>query len=206
MSAFIVGLTGGIGSGKTVCSDHFHTIGVPIIDTDVIAREIVQPGQRALSELSKAFGEKILLADGHLDRATLRDIAFSSSSNKAKLDAITHPAIRRATIEQISEVNYPYCIVVIPLLTSDSAFNELLDRILVVTADRETKIERVKTRSQLDREEVLRIMKTQLDDSTRLDFADDVVSNDGTIKDAQLAVDELHQRYLDLALSTPHLS
>lgn len=205
-SSFIVGLTGGIGSGKTVCSDHFHTIGVPIIDTDVIAREIVQAGKPALTELCSVFGEQILSDDGSLDRAKLREMAFSSTANKAKLDEITHPAIRHSTRQKIIDVNYPYCIVVIPLLTSDSAFIEFLDRVLLVTANQQTKIERVKKRSQLSRQEVMRIMKTQLDDSARLKFADDIISNDGTIKEAHLAVEQKHQNYLELASAAPHLA
>jgi len=200
-SSFVVGLTGGIGSGKTVCSDHFQTIGVPVIDTDVLARQIVEPGQAALSALIAEFGEQILNSDQTLNRAELREVAFSSDENKAKLDAITHPAIRALSIQKIAEVTYPYCIVVIPLLSKKSAFSEFLDRILVVTADYEIKIERVKKRSQLSRAEVEQIMQTQLSEDQRKEFADDIIANDRSIKDAQLAVEELHQNYLGYALS-----
>ena len=204
-SNYVIGLTGGIGSGKTLCSDHFHTLGAPIIDTDVIAREVVEPGKPTLEKLSTTFGDQILLSDGSLDRAKLRDIAFSSESNKSKLDNITHPAIRHATRLQIAEVNYPYCIVVIPLLTSESSFSQLLDRVLVVTADQETKVERVKKRSQLSRDDVVRIMKTQLDDRDRLRFADDIINNNSSIKQAHLAVEKLHQNYLELASTATHI-
>jgi len=199
--SYVIGLTGGIGSGKTVASDHFATLGVPIIDTDIIAREIVEPGKPALSELANAFGQTILTDNGALDRAALRELAFTNSENKNKLDAITHPAIRVETFLQIQRANYPFCIVVIPLLSDDSAFSELLDRICVVTADHNTKVERVKQRSKLSSDEVERIMQTQLTDEQRLAFADDVIENNGTIKDAQFEVEKLHQLYLDLSAS-----
>lgn len=197
--SFVVGLTGGIGSGKTVASDHFSKLGVPIIDTDIIARKIVEPGAPALAELVEAFGSDILLADGSLNRSALRILAFSSDKNKATLDSITHPAIRLETFGQIEQANYPYCIVVVPLLTAGSAFSELMDRILVVTAERETKITRVMQRSQLSRGEVERIMTTQLSDAERLEFADDVITNDTSIKDAQTEVEKLHELYLELS-------
>ena len=108
--SYVIGLTGGIGSGKTVVSDHFASIGVPIVDTDIIAREIVHPGEPALQKLIEAFGKQILLTDGRLDRATLRTLAFEDSDNKALLDSITHPAIREKAIQQITLVSFQYCI------------------------------------------------------------------------------------------------
>ena len=198
-TSFVVGLTGGIGSGKTVVSDHFAEIGVPVIDTDVIAREVVEPGQPALAQLVDAFGAQILQADGSLDREALREIAFSDPENKRTLDSITHPAIRVTTFKQIVDCTYPYCVVVIPLLVADSPFFEFMQRVLVVTAEQETKIERVKQRSQLSREEVLQIMRNQISDEERLQFADDVIANDGTIEDAHAEVERLHQVYLELS-------
>ena len=196
---FVVGLTGGIGSGKTVVSDHFASLGVPVVDTDVIAREIVEPGQAALAALVEEFGQQILTEDGALDRAAMREIAFSSDRNKSRLDAITHPAIRKKTFADIQTADYPYCIVVIPLLTAESAFTALLDRVVSVTVDRETRIQRVQKRSGLSREEVERIMATQLSDEERLAFSDDVISNDGSISDAHRRVEELHQLYFELS-------
>ena len=198
-SVFVVGLTGGIGSGKTVASDHFASLGAPVIDTDVIARLIVEPGQTALENLVTAFGESILLGDGSLDRAALRTIAFSNDKNKAALDAITHPAIRLETIRQINACSYPYCIVVIPLLTADSAFAAFMQRVLVVTADQESKIARVQKRSGLSRQEVQRIMQTQLSDAQRTEFSDDIIANNGSIADAQEEVERLHHLYLSLS-------
>lgn len=197
---YIVGLTGGIGSGKTVVSDHFAALGVPVIDTDVVARQVVEPGKPALAQLAEAFGNEILQNDGTLDRNKLRAIAFASDQNKHTLDTITHPAIRVETIAQISSVSYPYCIVVVPLLTADSPFNSFTQRVLVVTANHQTKIKRVQKRSNLSEEEVLSIMQTQLSDTQRREFADEVIENDGSIQDAQQQVEELHQYYLELSI------
>jgi dephospho-CoA kinase len=197
--SFVVGLTGGIGSGKTVASDHFAALGVPVIDTDIIARLIVEPGQPALQRLVKRFGNEVLKNDGTLNRAELRTLAFANDQNKAALDAITHPAIRFETASQISKCDYPYCIVVIPLLTADSAFAEFIQQVLTITANHETKVERVKKRSGLSRVEVERIMDTQLSDQERSDFADDIIANDGTIAEAQSEVERLHQLYLNLS-------
>lgn len=193
---FIVGLTGGIGSGKTVVSDYFADLGVPVIDTDVIARKIVEPGQAALLQLVEHFGDDILRTNGELNRDALRELAFADDASKARLDAITHPAIRLETIAQIRATRYPYCLVVVPLLRPDSEFSEMMQRILVVTARRETRIERVMKRSKLSRRQVEQIIATQLNEKQQLDFADDVVVNDGTIEDAQAQAEELHQKYL----------
>jgi len=196
---YVVGLTGGIGSGKTVVSDHFAKLGVPIIDTDVIARLIVAPDKPVLKKLVEVFGDEILQKNGELDRSALRTIAFSSADNKTQLDSITHPAIRTETLLQITQANYPYCLVVVPLLTADSPFIEVMQRVLVITAKRETKIKRVEKRSHLSRDEVEGIMATQLSDKDRLTFVDDVIANDGSIEEAQREVDKLHQLYLKLS-------
>ena len=196
---YVIGLTGGIGSGKTLASDHFASLKVPIIDTDIIARQIVEPGHEALAELVACFGDNILLANGQLNRSELRSLAFASPKNKQALDNITHPAIRKETARQVALVTAPYCLVVIPLLNKNSPFFSFLQRVLVVTANRNTKIDRVKKRSQLTKQEVVRIMETQLDDTERLSFADDVIENDSTIEDAYEQVEKLHQTYLTLS-------
>jgi len=195
---YVIGLTGGIGSGKTMVSDHFESLGVPVIDTDIIAREIVELGEPALEQLTGAFGKEILLADGTLNRSALRSLAFANKENKALLDSITHPAIGTRTVQQIAKVDFQYCILVVPLLKPSSKFIELMQRILVVTAEHETKLLRVAKRSGLSHKETERIMSTQLSDEERLDFADDIIANDGTIKEAQSRVEELHQQYLSL--------
>ena len=194
--SIIIGLTGGIGSGKTVASDHFGALGVPIIDTDIIARLVVEPGQAALAQLVEVFGSSILKDDGYLNRDALRELAFSNTENKAKLDEITHPAIRNETMRQLANVTFPYCIVVVPLLTKDSPFQGFMQRIIAVTCSEETRVTRVMQRSKLSREAVIKIISTQLTDQQRLEFADDVIANDGTIDDVKKAVEELHEKYL----------
>ena len=200
---FVVALTGGIGSGKTVVSDHFAGIGVPVIDTDVIAREVVQPGKPTLAKLVEHFGQNILTADGELDRDQMRKVAFSDKDNKAALDNITHPAIREETISQIGAVRYPYCVVVIPLLHASSAFAQLAQRILVVSAETETRIERVMQRNGLSRDQVKRIIASQPSEEERRDMADDIIDNNGSIADAQNCAEQLHQQYLLFSLNQP---
>ena len=196
---YVIGITGGIGSGKTLVSDHFASLNAPIIDTDIIARLIVEPDQPALLELVSAFGSEILLPSGELNRSQLRTLAFANDKSKATLDAITHPAIRQETVKQVQETNYPYCLVVVPLLIADSPFSAFMKRILVVTANRELKIQRVQQRSGLEKSEIERIMQTQLSDQQREEFADDIIANNGSIEDAHHAVEHLHERYLELA-------
>ena len=202
--AYVIGLTGGIGSGKTVISDHFATLGVPIIDTDVIARQVVEPGQETLDQLINAFGKHILTPSGELDRNALRQLAFSSPQNKVTLDNITHPAIRDRAWHEIQHAAYPYCVVVVPLLDSSSAFTKVMDRILVVTAERQIKIDRVKVRSNLSQQEVEQIMATQLDDSDRLAFANDIIANNGSLESVYQQVESLHQHYLKLSTKQHH--
>lgn len=198
---YVVGLSGGIGSGKTVASDHFATLNISIVDTDVIARQIVEPGKPALEALQKTFGQRILLKSGELDRPALREIAFSSDDNKAALDSITHPAIRQETAIQVAQCDSQYCVVVVPLLTEDSVFKNIMQRVLIVTAETEIKIQRVMRRSQLNREQVMRIMSTQLSDDQRLEFADDVIENNSSLEHVYQNVERLHETYLQLANS-----
>ena len=196
---YVVGLSGGIGSGKTLISDQFAKLGVPVIDTDVIARMVVEPGNATLQSLVDTFGKQILSVDGSLNRAAMRKIAFANSENKKLLDSITHPAIGAETFKQVEDVSYPYCLVVIPLLQAGSQFQSLLQRILIVTADHQTKVERVQKRSNLSADEVERIMQTQATDTDRRKFADDELENNGSKKDAYQIVDTLHQQYLKSA-------
>jgi len=197
--SYVVGLTGGIGSGKTVVSDYFSTLGVPIIDTDIIAREVVAPGQPPLEKLVQSFGDNILFEDGSLNRAVLRKLAFSDSSKTELLNSITHPAIREETANQISLIKFQYCIVVVPLLNPKSEFTEMMQRILLVSADKEIKIDRIKVRSKLKPSEIERIMKSQLSDDKRLKFADDVVTNNSSIQNIHSQVNELHNLYESLS-------
>jgi len=196
---YVVGLSGGIGSGKTVASDHFAKLGVNVVDTDVLARKIVKPGEPALDQLAEVFGNEIINASGELDRGELRKKAFADSESKAHLDKITHPAIYKEATKQITESESAYCLVVVPLLNRESAFTALMDRIVVVAADVETKINRVEKRSKLSREEVLQIMKTQLSDEQRAEFADDIIENNSTLEHVYAEVEKLHKAYLRLS-------
>jgi len=197
--SYVVGLTGGIGSGKTVVSDYFNTLGVPIIDTDIIAREVVAPGLPTIEKLVESFGNNILFEDGSLNRSVLRKLAFSDSSKTELLNSITHPAIREETAKQISLTQFQYCIVVVPLLNPNSGFTQIMQRILLVTADKKIKIERIQSRSNLNSDEIERIMKSQLSDDKRLKFADDVVTNNSSIQHVHSQVDELHRLYESLS-------
>ncbi len=194
----IIGLSGGIGSGKTVVSDHFGHLGVSVVDTDVIARKVVEPGKPALDSLVQEFGSSILNSDGSLNRSNLRELAFASSSNKRRLDAITHPAIRIETVKQINQSEGSYCIVVVPLLYKESPFLAMMNRVLIVTADREVKIARVQKRNNFSRDQVIQIMDTQLSDEKRLEFADDVIKNDSSLEHVYREVEVLHETYSSL--------
>lgn len=197
--SFTVGLTGGIGSGKTLISNRLSEHGVPIIDTDIIAREIVMPGEPTLKRLAERFGEEVLLSDGQLNRSKLRQIAFSSPTTKQALDEITHPAIRSATANQIAAVNHAYCVVVIPLLTKESKFGQFLQRILAVNCETEIRIKRVMQRNNLSRKEVFAILNTQISDAEREDFADDIINNNRSKEHALHHTDELHKTYLAMS-------
>jgi dephospho-CoA kinase len=191
-------LTGGIASGKTAVSDHFATMGVPVIDTDKIAREIVEPGQPALDAIADILGKNFLLPDGGLDRSKLRAAIFSDSSLKSRLEAILHPAIVEEVSERINLLDTPYCILVIPLFVESSSY-KWVDHVLVVDVPEEVQLERVMARDCISREQARTILRAQASRQDRLAVADDVINNDGSISDLQAQVDELHRKYLGLA-------
>ena len=196
-----IGLTGGIGSGKTVVSNAFKAHGVPIIDTDMIAREVLENNKELINRLVNTFGQTIIDKQHHLIRSKLRDIAFNSEENKKKLDAIMHPAIRQSTLEQINyheQQNAPYCIIVVPLLI-ETGFIQLVDRVLVVTAPIENRLQWLETRSQLSASEASKIMATQTTDEEKLAAADDHINNESDLSAAQSKVAKLHQYYSNLA-------
>ena len=195
-----IGLTGGIGSGKTVVSDAFKDLNVPIVDTDVIAREVIIKDESLLLKLVDTFGSEILDKNNTLDRSKLRDIAFINKENKKNLDNIMHPAIRQSTLEEIQnyeDLKYPYCIIVVPLLI-ETGFIKLVDRVLVVTAPLERKLHWLEKRSQLSPTKANVIMNKQSSDKEKLAQADDVINNDSDIENIHIKVSELHQQYLKL--------
>ncbi len=194
----IVGLTGGIGSGKTVVSDRFARHGVPIIDTDLIARELVRPGQPALAEIVAEFGPECLDDGGSLDRAYLRQRVFADETGRRRLEAILHPRIRAVTRERIAALTAPYGLLVIPLL-AETGMTDLVDRVLVVDVSEAEQIRRVMARDRIDEIQARRILAAQASRSQRLALADEVVENAGDFADLERQIADLHPYYLRLA-------
>jgi dephospho-CoA kinase len=192
---FTVVLTGGIASGKTAVSDCFSRLGAPVIDTDVIARKIVEPGRPALSRILDEFGEEFLDSDGQLDRRRMRDAIFSDAEQKSRLEAILHPLIEKEVMRQIDQLAAPYCILVIPLYTESSHYF-WNDRVLVVDVDEETQLERVMARDKINREQAQAILDAQINRTDRLALADDVLDNSGSLSELQDKVQALHNEYL----------
>ena len=194
-----IGLTGGIGSGKSEVAGMFNQLGVPVIDADVIAHQLVEPGTEALSEITAAFGETILSSEGTLDRVKLAGIVFNKPDMKQQLETIIHPRVR----EQIkaykdAHKNEPYIIVVIPLLL-ESGQRDLVDRVLVVNAAETVRIQRVQSRDGRREEQIRSIMRNQADDAQRRAAADDNIDNSGSLDDLMISVRKLHQQYISLA-------
>jgi dephospho-CoA kinase len=193
-----VGLTGGIGSGKSTVADFFSAHGIPLIDTDEIARDLVEPGQAAHVEIAQRFGTDVLDAHGRLDRAKMRDLVFRDPGKRKLLEAILHPRIRDEVKTRLSALAAPYAIVAVPLLL-ETGFDDLVDRILVVDCDEALQIQRASARSGLTEEEVRRVMATQASRQQRLARADDVIENNADMARLQQDVNRLHERYLALA-------
>jgi len=193
-----IGLTGGIGSGKSSVAALFADLGVPIIDMDVLAREVVMPGQPALQEIKKIFGVQICNDDGELNRRELRDIIFADPDKRKQLEDIVHPRIRERAKNLIDELGTPYCIIVIPLLF-ETGRQDTIDRILVVDTSIENQLQRTMQRDNISEDYVQNIIATQVDRQTRLDQADDVINNTGDIIRLKDQVNRLHQRYLELS-------
>ena len=195
---FTVALAGGIASGKTLISDEFARLGVPIIDTDVIAHQIVKPGQPALREIEQAFGMDVIDANGRLKRAHLRSLIFSEPNARKKLEAILHPKIRQEAMKATNKVTDDYCILVIPLLAERGAYPNV-DRVLVVDVATEEQISRLMTRDRCSRKEAQQILAAQASREQRLRIADDVLNNSGSVQQARDAVALLNTKYVYLA-------
>ncbi|MGA9368157.1 MAG: dephospho-CoA kinase, partial [Steroidobacteraceae bacterium] len=195
---FRVGLTGGIASGKSTVTKFFAALGVPIIDTDQVAREVVEPGQPPLERLVERFGRGILTADGHLDRPKLRGIVFSDPKARADLEALTHPAIGTAVEAWSAAAGGPYQILVIPLLVEKSLASQL-DRVLVVDCNEELQIRRLQARDGSTLEQARAILNAQTSRTARLKSAHDVIQNEGDLSVVSDQVSALHTRYLELA-------
>ncbi|MEO1246498.1 MAG: dephospho-CoA kinase [Pseudomonadota bacterium] len=195
---FRVGLTGGIASGKSTVADILGELGADVIDTDVIAREVVMPGQPALDEIRERFGKAVLNPNGELDRRALRQLVFSDDRQRAALEGILHPRIQREALRQADAASGPYQLIVVPLLTQ-SPLAAALDRILVVDCDEDTQIARLIARDAESEKQARRILAAQATRAERLAIADDVVSNDGSLAELRESTVAVHRQYLELA-------
>lgn len=193
-----VGLTGGIGCGKSTVARTFAALGVPVIDADLIARELVRPGSPALAAIVRAFGPGVLTVSGELDRRALRERVFRDPEARARLEALLHPLVREAIAARRREIRAPYCLIVVPLLI-EAGMTDLVDRVLVVDCDPEQQLKRVCARDGVEPAQVRAIMQAQADRGTRLAAADDVIENRGSEAELERSVRALHRRYLDLA-------
>lgn len=199
---YIVGLTGGIGSGKSTIANLFALLDVPIIDADVVAREVVEKGSPLLTKIVEHFGQHILDKQGNLDRTALRQIVFHSEQEKKWLNQLLHPAIRSEMLRQLEAVSAPYVLWVVPLLI-ENKLSELCDRVLVVDVLPDIQLERAIKRDESKAETIQNIIASQVDRQTRLNYADDVIENNLPLEENAInlahQVAKLHHRYLDLA-------
>jgi len=193
----VVGLTGGIGSGKTTVANGFSKLGVPVIDADQLAHELVEPGQIALDEIISTFGAEALTTDGHIDRDYIRQQIFSDPARKSQLETILHPKIRQHIRALLSDIRAPYCILVIPLLL-ETRQTDLVDRILVIDSPEKEQLIRVAARDRLSDNDIMAIMASQADRNTRLAAADDIIVNDQDITALTCHIQELHKHYMGI--------
>lgn len=196
---FTVGLTGGIGSGKSTVADCFAKHGVPVIDTDAIAHELTASGGPALAAIRAAFGQTVMHADDTLNRTALRSRVFSDSAARRQLEAILHPRIRQGVEQRLATLIAPYALIVIPLLVETGGYRDVLNRVLVVDCLEDVQIARVRARSGLDPDEIKAILAAQAGRSERLAAADDIIVNTSTHAALVAEVAALHRRYLTLA-------
>jgi dephospho-CoA kinase len=202
MRFFRVGLTGGIASGKSAVAAMFASLGVPVIDTDEIARAVVAKGSIALGEVVAAFGARFLDADGGLDRRALRAHVFADDDARRRLEAILHPHIEAATLAAADDAGGPYQVLVVPLLI-ESGFDRHVDRILVVDCPEDVQRQRLLQRDHEDPARIERILGAQADRPTRLARADDVVANTGSLEELREQVGKLHRLYMEFARHPP---
>ena len=201
MSTFIVGLTGGIGSGKTTVSDFFAELNIDIIDADIAARMVVEPGSKALVAIKAHFGADFIDNNGQLNRAKLRSRIFSEPEDKAWLNSLLHPLIRQEILAQIAQANSSYCLLVAPLLLENN-LHKLVNRVLVVNVDEANQVARTAARDPSSVAEIKRIIASQMPSEQRLSFADDVINNqDTSLEDIRKQVIDLDQKYQSLALN-----
>ncbi|MEQ4562432.1 dephospho-CoA kinase [uncultured Acinetobacter sp.] len=192
---YIVGLTGGIGSGKSAASQWFEHQDIDVVDADVVAREVVQPGQPALKKIAQHFGDWVLQADGQLDRRALRDYIFQHPEARQQLEAITHPIIRQSILSQLQQAQSAYVILVSPLLF-ETGQDRMTHRNLLVDVSEATQLKRASQRDAQSTEQIQKIIATQMPRSEKLKRADDVVHNEGTLDELYQQLMRLHTDYL----------
>jgi len=195
---YTVGITGGIGSGKSAVTRRLEEHGVPVVDADVVAREVVEPGRPALAAIAQHFGPEILLTDGTLDRAALRKRVFEDPAERAWLEGVTHPAIREEIIHQLGQARAPYVVLSSPLLL-EAGQNDFTDYVVVVDVPEELQVARTSARDNNDPALVRKIMAAQLSRADRIARGDEVIDNRGSLNELREQVDALHQRLLSRA-------
>lgn len=196
---YILGLTGGIGSGKSAASQWFEQQGICVVDTDVVAREVVQVGQPLLATIAQQFGDWVLLADGQLDRSALRAHIFQHPNARQQLEAITHPAIRSAMLEQLNTANSAYVILVSPLLF-ETQQTQFTDRNLLIDSPEQLQLHRASQRDTQSLEQIEKIMQVQMPRQQKQQLADDIVLNDRDLTTLYAQLAPLHQQYLNAAM------
>ena len=194
----IIGLTGGIGSGKSVASDKFKSLGIVVVDADVASRKVVEPGKPALKEIQNHFGSGIITAEGKLDRNKLREIIATDSKERKWLESVLHPKIGEQITKEISESTSVYTLFVAPLLLETNS-QEMCSRVVVIDVPKEVQITRTAERDKVSHKQVEQMVAAQMQREKRLEKADDVLLNKGTIEDLEKQVEELHKKYLLLA-------
>ncbi|EGR0055115.1 dephospho-CoA kinase [Vibrio vulnificus] len=197
--ALVIGLTGGIASGKTTVANLFQQhFAIDIVDADIVARQIVAPGSAGLTAIVDHFGADILTCEGELDRGQLRQRIFAHSEEKQWLNALLHPMIRRKMIENLAQVSSPYALLVVPLLV-ENQLQTLCDRVLVVDVEEKTQLQRTMDRDGVDEQQVRAILKAQASRHERLALADDVIKNESKDQDLLQQITDLHQKYLAMS-------
>jgi dephospho-CoA kinase len=199
---YCVGLTGGIGSGKSSAADEFAALGAALVDSDAIAHELTRARGTAIAALRAEFGAEYITAEGALDRARMRTLVFGDAAAKRRLEGLLHPLIRQQTVARVAAARAPYVLLVVPLLLETGAYRELVQRVLVVDCSEATQIARTMARSGLTESEVRAIMNAQLPRAQRVALADDVITNEGDRAALRDQVRALHERYLALAAAS----
>jgi dephospho-CoA kinase len=196
---FVVGLTGGIGSGKSAAAEEFAHLGATVVDTDAIAHELTAPGGAAIEGIRQLFGDACIDPSGAMDRRRMRELVFDDAAARKRLEGLLHPMIREESTRRIAAATGPYVVHVVPLLVESRNYRGRVDRVLVVDCPEQTQLARVTARSGLSEEEVRRMMAAQIPRSERLAAANDVIDNSGSLDDLRRQVLALHHRYLTMS-------